>query len=59
MADLVFLLDSSGSVGYDHFRYLVNFVHDFVTALKIDEGHHRVGLMVYNDATNVIFHLNK
>ena len=53
------MLDSSGSIGFDNFKYLVAFVRDFISPLNIETGDNRVGLMVFNEDTNVIFHLNK
>jgi collagen type VI alpha len=57
--DIVFLIDSSGSVGKENFARLLAFVHEFVKPLNIDSGRYRVGLLVFSDDANVIFHLNK
>lgn len=57
--DIIFLLDSSGSVGQDNFERVKSFVGDFVEPLQIHNGNYRVGLLVYSDDGETIFNLNR
>jgi uncharacterized protein YegL len=47
-ADIIFLLDSSGSVGHADFRSVKEFVHRMVGDLQIGKDKTRVGLVTYS-----------
>ena len=47
-ADVVFLLDSSGSVGHVDFRRIKQFAANMVSELSIGRDHTRVGLATYS-----------
>ena len=47
-ADVVFLLDSSGSVGHADFRRVKQFAANMVSELSIGRDHTRVGLASYS-----------
>ncbi|XP_064630804.1 matrilin-2-like [Lineus longissimus] len=58
MADIVFIVDGSGSVGDAEFPKMQQFVVDIVSDFDIDSGAIRVGLMSYSFVPNLHFHLN-
>ncbi len=58
-ADVVFLIDSSSSVGERHFQTLLRFLSTTVQDMNIDTGHLRVGVLSYNSDIYVHFHLNQ
>ena len=45
--DILFVVDSSGSVGLHNFHLLLGFVQDFVHHLDINSGAYRVAMIVY------------
>ncbi|KAJ8319985.1 hypothetical protein KUTeg_001572 [Tegillarca granosa] len=56
--DLVFVLDSSTSVGQDNYNKMMNFLKDFLTNADIDSGSIRVGVVSYSTGVHVEFQLN-
>ncbi|XP_062585272.1 cartilage matrix protein-like isoform X2 [Saccostrea cucullata] len=56
--DLVFILDSSTSIGYDYFNKMTAFVKKFLQAANIVCGETRVGLMSYSTRVTIEFQLN-
>ncbi|CAH1773019.1 unnamed protein product, partial [Owenia fusiformis] len=58
-ADVVFILDSSGSIGEDSFEKMLDFVRDVVERFDIDGGAVRIGLITYSDAAVSVFRLNE
>ncbi|KAL4227529.1 von Willebrand factor (vWF) type A domain [Mactra antiquata] len=56
--DIVFVLDSSGSVGYDNFTVMKSFVKAVVENLEIAENKTRVGLMTYSRYPFIRINLN-
>ncbi|XP_052234869.1 uncharacterized protein LOC127847186 [Dreissena polymorpha] len=58
-ADVVFVLDSSGSVGQDNFYRLLNFTYQTVDGLDIDSGRFRVGVTTFSDTSRLDFNLNE
>ncbi len=58
MVDLVFLLDTSGSIYPDDFARVLNFVSGLASRLKMDEGQARVGVAIFGTAPRLIFNLN-
>ncbi|XP_069108499.1 cartilage matrix protein-like [Argopecten irradians] len=51
--DILFILDSSTSVGDENFRKMLNFMKDIVRAAPIDSGHYRVAVLVFNSNVKV------
>ncbi|XP_052813420.1 uncharacterized protein LOC128240703 isoform X10 [Mya arenaria] len=56
--DIVFILDSSGSVGQDNFYRVLNFTYSTIDGLDIDSGHFRVGVTTFSDSSRLDFNLN-
>uniref|UniRef100_K1R289 Collagen alpha-3(VI) chain n=1 Tax=Magallana gigas TaxID=29159 RepID=K1R289_MAGGI len=56
--DLVFVLDSSTSVGNDNYDKMKSFVTKFLHSANIDNGDVRVGLLSYSTQVTVEFKLN-
>ncbi|XP_036123248.1 collagen alpha-4(VI) chain-like [Molossus molossus] len=59
LADIVFLVDSSTSIGPQNFQKVKNFLHSVVMGLDISSDHVRVGLAQYNDNIYPAFRLNQ
>ncbi|XP_012587529.1 PREDICTED: collagen alpha-4(VI) chain-like [Condylura cristata] len=59
LADIVFLVDSSTSIGPQNFQKVKNFLHSVVLGLDISSDHVRVGLVQYNHNVYPAFHLNQ
>ena len=57
--DLIFVLDSSGSVGLSDFQNVRNFAADLVRQLEIGPDNTRVGLIRFGSSASVMFHLNR
>jgi len=51
-ADIVFVVDESGSVGTDNFDEIKSFLSMFVGTLPIDSGHARVGVVTFSGTVN-------
>lgn len=58
-ADIVFVLDSSGSVGRPNFNIMLSFVNSLVSKFKIGPQAIQVGLLCYNSRIYLEFGLNK
>ncbi|XP_059519982.1 collagen alpha-4(VI) chain-like [Myotis daubentonii] len=58
-ADIVFLVDSSTSIGPQNFQKVKNFLHSVVLGLDISSDQVRVGLAQYNDNIYPAFRLNQ
>ncbi|XP_069108493.1 collagen alpha-4(VI) chain-like [Argopecten irradians] len=56
--DIVFVLDSSTSVGTDNFREMLDFVRDMLLDADVDSGSVRVGIVLYSTDVSIEFHLN-
>ena len=56
--DLIFVLDSSGSVGASNFQNVINFAANLVRQLQIGPDNTRVGLVRFATSATVLFHLN-
>ena len=56
--DLIFVLDSSGSIGSTNFQLMRNFVANVVSNLNIGPDQSQVGVVVYSGSANVWFSLN-
>ncbi|XP_066206901.1 collagen alpha-4(VI) chain-like [Saccopteryx leptura] len=59
LADIIFLVDSSTSIGPQNFQKVKNFLHTVVLGLDIRSDQVRVGLAQYNDNTHPAFQLNQ
>jgi len=58
-ADVVFVLDSSGSIDRPNFRHMLNFVSQLVDSMDVDGGQIRVGLVAYADDIQPAFNLSQ
>ncbi|XP_076129262.1 collagen alpha-1(XII) chain isoform X2 [Alosa pseudoharengus] len=59
IADLVFLVDGSWSVGRENFKYIRNFIGAMASAFDIGEDKTRVGVVQYSTDTRTEFNLNQ
>ena len=57
-SDMIFLMDSSGSVKRKNFRKMKRFVRDFANSLEIAPNATQVGVIVFNDMAWVAFNLS-
>ncbi|XP_041420606.1 collagen alpha-1(XII) chain isoform X2 [Xenopus laevis] len=58
VADVVFLVDGSWSVGRNNFKYILDFMGSLVSAFEIGEDKTRVGVVQYSSDTRTEFNLN-
>jgi len=58
-ADVVFILDSSGSLDEPNFDHVKDFVSNLVTDLDVDSGSIRVGVVTYSDYAEPRFNLSR
>ncbi|KAK7474946.1 hypothetical protein BaRGS_00033833, partial [Batillaria attramentaria] len=58
VADLVFVLDASGSIGGSNFQTLKHFVQQLVGSFNIGESNVRVGVLRFDNYASPIFYLN-
>lgn len=58
MADIVFIVDESGSITTSNFELVKRFLHRIVSGLVVNPDSVRVGLVLYNDSPSVGFYLN-
>ena len=56
--DLVFVIDSSTSVGLKNFKAALHFVKEVVSPLEFASGKTRVGLVTFNNQAFVRFYLD-
>lgn len=56
--DLIFVLDSSGSVGSSNFQRVINFAVNLVRQLQIGPSNTQVGLIRFASSASALFHLN-
>jgi len=57
-ADVVFVLDASGSLDEPNFVHVKNFVSNLVSGLDVDSGRIRVGAVTYSDYAEPRFNLS-
>lgn len=57
--DVIFLVDSSGSVGDDNFKHIKEFVKQTIRTFDIGFSKTRVGLILFNSHAKLIFPLDK
>lgn len=58
MADIVFIVDESGSIGVANFQLVRTFLHSIVSGLNISPKRVRVGIVMYNDRPTAQVYLN-
>ncbi|KAH3775135.1 hypothetical protein DPMN_176532, partial [Dreissena polymorpha] len=58
-ADIMFLLDSSGSVGSANFQKMKTFVHDMMTSFNIGPNAVQVGVDTFHSTVKTEFHMNQ
>ena len=58
-ADIVFLLDSSGSVGSPNFQKMLTFVNDVVKNFNVGPADVQVGVDTFSTGKKAEFNLNK
>ena len=56
--DLIFVLDSSGSVAASNFQHVRNFAANLVQELQIGPNKTQVGMIVFSSSVRVMFYLN-
>ncbi|XP_067844647.1 collagen alpha-1(XII) chain [Heptranchias perlo] len=59
VADLVFLVDGSWSVGRANFRKIREFIYSLVSAFEIGDDKTKVGIVQYSSDTRTEFNLNR
>ncbi|XP_053215123.1 collagen alpha-6(VI) chain-like [Podarcis raffonei] len=59
MADIVFLVDSSTSIGEENFQKVKSFLYTMISSLDIGPNQVRIGLAQYSDSTYREFLLNQ
>ncbi|KAH1177692.1 hypothetical protein KIL84_011394, partial [Mauremys mutica] len=59
LADIVFLVDTSTSIGQENFQKVKNFLYTLVSSLDVSSDQIRVGLAQYSDETFKVFLLNQ
>ncbi|XP_067337696.1 collagen alpha-1(XII) chain isoform X3 [Channa argus] len=59
IADVVFMVDGSWSVGRPNFKYIRNFISAVAGAFQIGEDKTRVGVVQYSSDTRTEFNLNE
>ncbi|KAK2165643.1 hypothetical protein LSH36_47g02029 [Paralvinella palmiformis] len=57
--DLVFVLDTSGSISQPNFERVLNFIRDLSSRLNVDSGNARIGVLTYSTDPTLIFNLNR
>lgn len=58
MADVVFIIDESGSIGSSNFQLVRNFLHSVVSGLEVGPKKVQVGFVMYNDRPKAEVYLN-
>ncbi|XP_078391912.1 collagen alpha-6(VI) chain-like [Cetorhinus maximus] len=58
VADVVFIVDESSSIGKINFQLILKFLYNFAKVLDVGPEKIHVGLVQYSTHTNPVFHLN-
>uniref|UniRef100_A0A3Q2TR49 Collagen type VI alpha 6 chain n=1 Tax=Fundulus heteroclitus TaxID=8078 RepID=A0A3Q2TR49_FUNHE len=58
LADIVFIVDESGSIGVPNFQLVRSFLYSIVKGLEISPNRVQVGIMTYNQAPTAQVYLN-
>lgn len=56
--DVIFIVDSSGSIGIDKWKLVLEFVAEAVNRMDVGPQATRVGFLTYGNRAHIIFHLN-
>ena len=56
--DLIFVLDSSGSVGSSDYQRVREFVKNFIMSISIGQDEDQVGVIIFSSDAQVVFNLN-
>ncbi|CAD5119952.1 DgyrCDS8533 [Dimorphilus gyrociliatus] len=59
LADVVFVLDSSGSITLPNWQKILSFVQQTIADLNVGPHSTRIGLLTYGNRATIQFHLNK
>lgn len=57
--DVIFLVDSSGSIGDDNFEHVKNFIKQTIGTFEIGSNKTRVGLILFNSDAVILFTLDQ
>lgn len=57
--DVIFMIDTSGSIELRDFKRILNFVRELASRLDVDSGQARIGVLTFSDSPHLVFHLNK
>ena len=58
-ADVLFILDASGSVGTQNFNLMLNFVKKLVDGFPVSATETQIGVITFDSKVYLQFHLNK
>lgn len=58
MVDVVFVLDTSGSIPEEDFQRILNFVRELASRLDVESQNARIGVVTFSDDPYPIFYLN-
>lgn len=58
-ADIVFIVDASGSVGDDNFNKTLSFVHNMVNGFNVGPNDFQIGMITFDTKPYLQFHLNR
>ncbi|XP_059194900.1 collagen alpha-6(VI) chain-like [Centropristis striata] len=58
LADIVFIVDESGSIGTPNFQLVRAFLHSIVSGLEVSQSRVRVGIVMYNTRAVAQVYLN-
>jgi collagen type VI alpha len=56
--DVIFILDSSGSIKVDNWKLVLNFVNEAINRMGVGPRATNVGLLTYGNRAHIIFQLN-
>ncbi|CAD5113974.1 DgyrCDS3137 [Dimorphilus gyrociliatus] len=58
-ADIIFLVDSSGSVGRDNFYKILKFIVKITSDMQVSQNHTRIGIATYSNDARIEYYLNE
>ncbi|KAM4735979.1 collagen alpha-6(VI) chain isoform 2-T3 [Anableps anableps] len=58
LADIVFIIDESGSIGVPNFQLVRSFLYSIISGLEISPNRVRVGIVMYNNKPTAEVYLN-
>nr|XP_017207020.1 collagen alpha-6(VI) chain [Danio rerio] len=58
VADIVFIVDESGSITRNNFELIKRFLHRIISGLEVNSDSVRVGMVLYNDRPSAEFYLD-